>query len=165
MIAPIVLDSIGIYQLATGNQSVSHLVLIVIGSALFVVIPLVAFHKLRVKRDDTLGEIQKRLDQLENRRAFRLALDGLLGEGNHIFARLGGQSEEAIDKSDDRIMDWHVRVRDVLKGTGYENYWMANQGMPDRENEHTGNFDKDYVANQKNYMEKRLQRLLDIMGK
>ncbi len=60
VIAPITLDVIGIYQLAYGNQftGVPSWVWFQVAFVLFLIITFVAFHKLRLQRD----ELRKKLD-------------------------------------------------------------------------------------------------------
>lgn len=60
MITPIILDVIGVYQLASGNQftRIPSWVWFQIAFAFLLIIPFIAFHKVRVQRDKALGTEQ-----------------------------------------------------------------------------------------------------------
>ncbi len=64
MIIPIFLDALGIYQLASGSQftNVPSWVWFQIALLVFLIIPFIAFHKLRVQRDELQAKLQKGKD-------------------------------------------------------------------------------------------------------
>lgn len=123
--------------------------------------PFLAFHKLRVYKQ----ELETKLNDRQERLNVRCKLDDLIGKGNRILSRLTAESEESLDKYDKQIDDWAYAVKDILRGTGYENYWESNIGLVKVEDEKQDDFIRECLVVDRNYMRCRILRLQEIKGK
>jgi len=162
VIAPIILDIIGVIQLTTKSQftSIPSWVWFQIAFVLLLIIPFIAFHKLRIKN----VEIQKKLDVLLEMQSRKQTLDGFIAEGNQIQSGLPNtlQRLEDFDKYSWNMDEWATNVRRFLAPLGWEAYFTTNPGLNKEEKEDQDDQIEQRLSIARNYMKIRLQRLLEI---
>lgn len=95
----------------------------------------------------------------------QIYLDNFIGDGNHLLSIITAESWDAIDKYDLQMDEWATNVRKLLRIIGFENEWMSNSGLDNKEDENTGNEIKDNLAIKRNYMRNRIIRLQEIKAK
>jgi hypothetical protein len=105
------------------------------------------------------------LSYLEITRRIKKNLSILIANGEHILARLTGESWDSIDRYDTLIGEWDSQVKVLLRGTEYENFWKSNTGLMKEEPEDQKDPIQQSLAISRNYMRLRIIRLQQIKEK
>jgi len=126
VIAPIVLDIVGVYQLASGNQftGVPSWVWFQVAFVFLLIIPFIAFHKVRVKRD----ELKIQLDDKAKNKKIRECIAEYLTEGNQLAV-----IDQSKEPPTQKVLDWVKRVANYLKenlGEDYMASFLDGHGLP-----------------------------------
>ena len=86
----------------------------------------------------------------------------LIIKGERIKSRITGTTEVDIDRCESMVQDWDGRVRKVLKGTEWVQFYESTTGFTKPESESTGDLVQQTLAIHRNYMALHLRRLKEI---